>query len=144
MWHVWNSPKIGFHPYLRRSVLEEVCTHNNGIFEVPTSRSTTTSSWQWCDFTRDSVHRSESCPEFYFKNWCAPWRKRYKIQHGTQSGTEMLNFHDVFYHNVVQSYGHVVTRACHHDETCAPCNQSCQWRCQSCWNSWSNMELFLW
>jgi len=39
-----NSPKIGFHPYLRRSVLEDVCIYNNGIFEVPTSRSTTTRS----------------------------------------------------------------------------------------------------
>jgi len=45
--------------------------------------------------------------------------------------------HDVFYHDVVQSYGHVVTRASHHDETCAPWEQSCQWRCQSCWKTWS-------
>jgi len=34
--------------------------------------------------------------------------------------------HDVFYHDVARSYGHVVTRACGHDETCAPCKQSCQ------------------
>jgi len=39
-----NSPKIGFHPYLRRSVLEDVCVHNNGVLEVSTSRSTTSSS----------------------------------------------------------------------------------------------------
>jgi len=39
-----NSPKIGFHPYLRRSVLEDVCIYNNDIFEVSTSRSTTRSS----------------------------------------------------------------------------------------------------
>jgi len=42
-----NSPKTGFHRCLHRSVLEDVCIHNNGIFEVPTSRSATTSSkWQ--------------------------------------------------------------------------------------------------
>jgi len=41
---VQNSPKIGFHPYLRRSVLEEVCVYNNGVLEVSTSRSTTSSS----------------------------------------------------------------------------------------------------
>jgi len=45
--------------------------------------------------------------------------------------------HDVFYHDVVQSYGHVATRASHHDETCAPCKQSCQWRCRSHWKTWS-------
>jgi len=41
---VQNSPKIGFHPYLRRSVLEDVCVHNNGVLEVSTSRSTASSS----------------------------------------------------------------------------------------------------
>jgi len=45
--------------------------------------------------------------------------------------------HDVFHHDVVQSYGHVVTRVSHHDETCAPCKQSCQWRCRSCWKTQS-------
>jgi len=39
-----NSPKTGFHPCLRRSVLEDVCIYNNGILEVFTSRSTTSSS----------------------------------------------------------------------------------------------------
>jgi len=34
--------------------------------------------------------------------------------------------HDVFCHDAVQSCGHVVTRVSHHDETCAPCKQSCQ------------------
>jgi len=34
---------MGFHPYLRRSVLEDVCVHNNGVLEVPTSRSTASS-----------------------------------------------------------------------------------------------------
>jgi len=41
---VHDSPKMGFRPCLRRSVLEDVCICNNGVFEVPTSRSTTTSS----------------------------------------------------------------------------------------------------
>jgi len=41
---VQNSPKIEFHPYLRRSVLEDVCVHNNGILEVSTTRSTASSS----------------------------------------------------------------------------------------------------
>jgi len=41
---VQNSPKTGFHPCLRRSVLEDVCVHNNGILEVSTSRSTASSS----------------------------------------------------------------------------------------------------
>jgi len=45
--------------------------------------------------------------------------------------------HDVFYHNVVQSCGHVVTRVSHCDETCAPCKQSCQWRCQTTNLGWS-------
>jgi len=44
MRYVQNSPKIGFHPYLRRSVLEDVCIYNHGILEVSTSRSTTSSS----------------------------------------------------------------------------------------------------
>jgi len=44
MRYMQNSPKIGFHPYLRRSVLEDVCIYNNGILEVSTSRSTTSSS----------------------------------------------------------------------------------------------------
>jgi len=43
----------------------------------------------------------------------------------------------------------VILRACgnksiRHDETCAPCKQSCQWRCRSRWYIRSNMELFLW
>ena len=44
MRHAQNSPKMGFNPYLRSSVLEDVCICNCDIFEVPTSRSTTSSS----------------------------------------------------------------------------------------------------
>jgi len=47
------------------------------------------------------------------------------------------SFHDVFYHDVVQSYRHVVTRVSHHDATCGPYKQSCQRRCRSCWKTWS-------
>jgi len=39
-----DSPTTEFHPYLRRSVLEDVCICNNGIFEIPTSRSSAPST----------------------------------------------------------------------------------------------------
>jgi len=38
-----DSPKMGFHPCLRMSVLEDVRICKNGVFEVPNSRSATTS-----------------------------------------------------------------------------------------------------
>jgi len=54
-----------------------------------------------------------------------------------------MSFHDVFYHDVVHSYRLVVTNGIHNDNTCALCNQSCQWRCWSLWRRWTNVELFL-
>jgi len=37
-----------------------------------------------------------------------------------------MSSHALFCYDVAQSYGHVVARVCRHDETCAPCKQSCQ------------------
>jgi len=33
--HVQNSPKIRFQPYLRRTVLEDVCIYKNGVVKHP-------------------------------------------------------------------------------------------------------------
>jgi len=60
--------------------------------------------------------------------------------------------HTVFSHDVAWSYGLVVTSvyglvatsACHHDKTCTPCNQSCQWDVDLVGSFDQNMELFLW
>jgi len=43
-----------------------------------------------------------------------------------QSVLLLVSSHAVFHHDIVQSYGLVVISAFHHDETCAPCKQSCQ------------------
>jgi len=52
--------------------------------------------------------------------------------------------HAVLYHNSVYSYGLVVTRVYPHDETCVPCNESCQWRYRSCRNVQQHVHQLLW
>jgi len=55
-----------------------------------------------------------------------PKEKRCKIKSGTQDGNEMTSSHAVFHHDVASSCGLVVTRVHCNDQTCSPCNQSCQ------------------
>jgi len=98
--------------------------------------------WQRCNFIGDSVHKSESCPKFQTQNCCASQGWRHRIESGTQEENQMLSSHAVFCHDIVQSCGSAATRACHNHETCAPCEQSCQWKCQSHWNIQQDMECF--
>jgi len=63
---------------------------------------------------------------------------------GTQSGTETMSSHAVFYHDVVQSYGHVVTRVSHHDESMRAVQSILSTKMPILLDCRSNMELFLW
>jgi len=69
LWHRsannWNETQM-LHHFLYRSVLEDVCMCNNGVFEAPTSRSPTThSEQQRChDFWQtDLLHQNRSLQE---------------------------------------------------------------------------------
>jgi len=77
-----------------------------------------------------SFHQSEACPEFQTRNCCASQKQRHKIKSGTQEGNQTLSSHAVFCCDIVQSCGCVATTACHNDETCTQCKQSCQQRCE--------------
>jgi len=55
-----------------------------------------------------------------------------------------MSSHAVFCHDVVCSYGHVVTKASHHDETCAPCSNLANEDVDLVGAFDQNMELFPW